>query len=222
MIIIPLLLLFITEWVGSSEPAHYWEILCGEGPRKPRIFPFLLHGDKQLLRCGSACDSLCTLPPPCYWEPTGPHRLQVTCSVYLVPVTMRRTFTFRPCHVRWHFLKFIPTGLSCLLYCFYSLLPPIESQSNPSGTPYMYFGIQIIFVSKYCGHHSLCSLFFSFCKSMISRGKEVKWGEAYSFMWLYSDQKSCFWNQPEIHVLLISFCSPFLWPNLKPGVLGCK
>lgn len=123
---------------------------------------------------------------------------------------------------RWHFLKFTRTGLSCLLYCFYSSLSPIEFQSNPSGTPYMYFGIQIIFISKFCGHHSLCSLLFSFCFCMISRWKGVKWGEAYLFMWLYSDQKSCFWNQPEIHVLLISFCSPFLWLNLKPGVLGCK
>lgn len=93
---------------------------------------------------------------------------------------------------RWHFLKFIPTGLSCLLYCFYPSLPPTESQSNPSGTPYMYFGIQIIFVSKYCGHHSLCCLFFSFCFCMISRGKGLKWGEVYLFLWLYSDQKSCF------------------------------
>ena len=112
---------------------------------------------------------------------------------------------------RWHFLKFIPTGLSCLLYCFYPSLPPTESQSNPSGTPYMYFGIQIIFVSKYRGHHSFCSLCFSFCFCMISRGKGVKWGEVYLFLWLYSDRKSCFWNQPEIHVLLISSCSPFLW-----------
>ena len=108
MTIIPLLLLFMTEWVGSSEPARCWEILCGEGPRQPWIFPFLLHGDKQLLWCGSACDSLCTLPPPCHWEPTGPHRLQVTCSDYSVPVTMRWAFTFRPCHVGGTFWNLSP------------------------------------------------------------------------------------------------------------------
>lgn len=137
----------------------------------------------SFLFCSMEINSCCDvaqpviLCAPCLLPATGNQQGPTGCKspvLSTMPVTMRRTFTFRPCHVRWHFLKFIPTGLSCLLYCFYSLLPPIESQSNPSGTPYMYFGIQIIFVSKYCGHHSLCSLFFSFCKSMISRGKEVK------------------------------------------------
>ena len=133
MIIIPLLLLFITEWVGSSEPARCWEILSGEGPRQPQIFPFLLHGDKQLLWCGSACDSLCTLPPPCHWEPTGPHRLQVTCSDYLVPVTMRRAFTFRPCHVGGTFWNLSPLDSPASFIASTLRFPQLNLSPIPQG-----------------------------------------------------------------------------------------